>query len=49
MPDDTEKPTTKKPYRKPTLTTYGDVRVLTQTSTASGQTNDMTTGMFKSR
>jgi hypothetical protein len=49
MSDDTEKPTTKKPYRKPTLTTYGDVRALTQTSTPSGSTNDKTTGMFKSR
>lgn len=39
---------TKKPYRRPRLTTYGDVRDITQTSTGSGLVMDMTTGMNKS-
>jgi hypothetical protein len=39
----------KKPYRRPKLTVYGDVRELTRTSNRGGTVNDMTTGMNKSR
>ena len=48
MPSDSDKTSSKKTYRRPTLTTYGDLRDLTQTSMNSGSTNDMTTGMNKS-
>lgn len=39
----------KKPYRRPKLTVYGDVREITRTNNLTGMTNDMTTGMNKSR
>lgn len=39
----------KRAYRRPKLTTYGDLRDLTRTSLAMGAVNDMTTGMNKSR
>jgi hypothetical protein len=37
----------RKPYRRPKLTIYGDLREITRTTIAGGMTNDMTTGMFK--
>jgi hypothetical protein len=39
---------TRKPYRRPTLTVYGDLRDITQTTTGAGSVMDMTTGMNKS-
>lgn len=48
MPSDSDKTRSKKTYRRPTLTTYGDLRDLTQTTTNAGSMNDMTTGMNKS-
>ncbi len=39
----------KKPYHRPKLTVYGDIREITQTSARGGAINDMTTGMNKSR
>jgi hypothetical protein len=48
MADEHEKPKTKRAYRRPKLTTYGDLRDLTRTSAAAGAMNDMTTGMNKS-
>ena len=39
----------KKPYRRPRLTIYGDVRDITQTTTRPGLVMDTTTGMNKSR
>jgi hypothetical protein len=39
---------TKKPYRRPRLTTYGDVRDITQTTNGAGLVMDKTTGMNKS-
>ena len=49
MADEHEKPKTKRAYRRPKLTTYGDLRDLTRTSLVMGAVNDMTTGMSKSR
>lgn len=37
----------RKPYQRPKLTIYGDLREITQTAAAKGRTNDMTTGMNK--
>ena len=37
----------RKPYRRPTLRVYGDVRELTQTTTGGGKTKDKTTGNNK--
>jgi hypothetical protein len=39
---------TKKPYRRPRLTTYGDVRDITQTTNGAGLVMDKVTGMNKS-
>ena len=36
---DTSKPATKKPYRAPRLTRYGEVRLLTQTGTGTNTEN----------
>jgi hypothetical protein len=38
----------RKPYRRPKLTMYGNLREITQTSTVAGTKNDKTTGMNKS-
>ena len=38
----------KKPYSRPKVTVYGDLRDITQTTTGSGMVMDMTTGMNKS-
>jgi hypothetical protein len=38
----------KKPYCRPKLTVYGDLRDITQTTTGAGAVMDMTTGMNKS-
>jgi hypothetical protein len=38
----------KKPYRRPKLTVYGDLRDITQTTAGAGAVMDMTTGMNKS-
>jgi len=43
-----DKPKTKRAYRRPKLTIYGDLRDLTRTSAAAGSMADMTTGMNKS-
>jgi hypothetical protein len=43
-----DKPKTKREYRRPKLTRFGDLRDLTRTSAAAGSMNDMTTGMNKS-
>lgn len=40
---------TKKPYRRPTLRVYGDLREITQASNANGTAMDMSTGMNKSK
>jgi hypothetical protein len=42
-------PRPRKSYRRPVLTVYGDLRQITQTSSASGSTNDKSTGKNKSR
>ena len=42
-------PSPRKPYRRPVLTVYGDLRQITQTSSASGKANDKSTGKNKSR
>jgi len=34
----------KKPYRRPKLTVYGDLRDITQTTTGAGAVMDMTAG-----
>ena len=39
---------TKKPYRRPRLTTYGDVRDITQTTAGAGLVMDKVSGMNKS-
>jgi hypothetical protein len=39
----------KKPYRRPKLTVYGDLRALTQTTLRDANVTDMTTGMNKSK
>jgi hypothetical protein len=39
----------KKTYHRPKLTVYGNLREITQTSTASGSVKDTTTGKNKSR
>lgn len=44
-PSDVRAP--RKPYQRPKLTIYGDLREITQTSTVSGMKMDMTTGMSK--
>ena len=38
----------KKPYSRPKLTVYGDLRDITQTTAGAGAVMDMTTGMNKS-
>ena len=38
----------KKPYRRPKLTIYGDLRDITQTTTGAGAVMDKTSGMNKS-
>jgi len=38
----------RKPYRRPKLAMYGNLREITQTSTVAGTKNDKTTGMNKS-
>jgi hypothetical protein len=43
-----DKPKTKRAYRSPKLTIYGDLRDLTRTTAVAGSMNDMTTGMNKS-
>ena len=48
MAAEQDKPKTKRAYRRPTLTRFGDLRDLTRTSVTSGTRNDMTTGMNKS-
>ena len=40
---------TRKPYRRPRLTVYGDLRTITQTTNRDGPSTDMTTGMNKSK
>jgi hypothetical protein len=40
-------PLPRKPYQSPKLTIYGDIREITQTSTAMGMKMDMITGMSK--
>jgi hypothetical protein len=45
--DTMDKP--RKPYRRPRLTVYGDIRDITQTVPGPGNVMDMTTGMNKSR
>ena len=40
---------TRKPYRSPKLTVYGDLRDITQTSMSSGTVMDAVTGMNTSR
>jgi hypothetical protein len=40
---------TRKPYRRPELRVYGDLREITQTTSAMGSKMDMSTGMNKSR
>jgi len=42
-----DRPAPRKPYQRPKLTIYGDLREITRTSTDMGRTNDMTTGMNK--
>jgi hypothetical protein len=37
----------RKPYQRPKLTRYGDVREITQAGPRMGKTNDMITGMNK--
>ena len=37
----------RKPYQRPKLTKYGDVREITQAGPRMGKTNDMITGMNK--
>jgi hypothetical protein len=49
MAPEHEKSKPKRAYRRPKLTTYGDLREITRTSASSGSTNDMSTGMNKSR
>jgi hypothetical protein len=36
----------RKPYRRPRLTIYGDLRQITQTTMAMGSSRDMTTGQM---
>ena len=43
-----DKPKTRRAYRRPKLTVYGDLRDLTRTSAVAGSMNDMATGMNKS-
>jgi len=38
----------KKPYSRPKLTVYGDLRDITRTTTGAGAVMDMTSGMNKS-
>ena len=37
----------RKPYQRPKLTKYGDLREITQAGPNMGRTNDMITGMNK--
>jgi len=39
---------TKKPYQRPKLTVYGDIREITKAGPNMGMTNDNLTGMNKS-
>jgi hypothetical protein len=48
MAAERDKPKTKRAYRRPKLTRFGDLRELTRTSLRSGSRNDMVTGMNKS-
>jgi hypothetical protein len=36
----------RKPYQRPKLTIYGDLRQITQTTSAMGRSIDMTTGQM---
>jgi hypothetical protein len=49
MAGEQDHPKTKRVYRRPKLTVYGDVRDLTQSTLNAGPATDMVTGMNKSK